>query len=140
MKARPRQSERERVRGVMRAQEIIDLLGTTFIKASDLYVDLDPDGRQLTRNEMTKVREQMTAITLCLREIHSDHELIDYLAADGRRTGRDTDLRPTISLLRKAQRSFGLALSDDPQRRAETMPGKEFFRSFEPISRFWIDL
>ncbi len=85
-------------------------------------------------------REQLEAVTVCLRSIHPDRDIIDFFAEEGRRVGQDSDMRPTISVLRMMQRSLALALSDDQANRAHAMPIEELREFVIPVLRFWRNL
>jgi len=128
-------------RGIaIRAREVGDQIARALGKAAGFYADLEPDGRELTPNEAAAVREHLEAVTICLRSIQPDRDIIDFTAAEGRRLGRDSDLRPTISVLRMMQRGLGLALSEDPARRASAMPVEELREFVIPVQRFWSEL
>ena len=122
-----------------RGLEIAEKLARTVGKAAGFYAELAPDGRELAPREAAAVREQLTAVTICLRRIHPDRDIVEFFAEEGRRLGRDSDLRPTISVLRMMQRSFGLALSDDPVRRGQAMRVEELRKFMIPVHRFWRD-
>jgi hypothetical protein len=105
--------------------------------AADVYNDLAPNGRKLSSSEATKARDQLVALSICLRDIHDDDDIISLLVADGQRIGMDADLRPTISFMRMMQRGFGLALSDVPGRRKQAMPLEELGRYAAAVVQFW---
>lgn len=123
-----------------RVKEITEQLGRAAGEAAAVYNEIGPNGRKLSHRDEVKAREQLFAITNCLRDIHNDEDVIVLLAADGRRTGRNTDLRPTIALMRMMQRGLGLALSGDPLRRQKAMPVTEIARFAGPVARFWREL
>jgi hypothetical protein len=108
--------------------------------AAAVYTKLAPDGRELTTAEASTAREELVSVTVGLRSIHPDRDLIRAIAAVGPRQHRDTDFRPTISLLRMMQRGFALALSDNPDRRTQAMPRDELGRFAVPVHRFWQEL
>ncbi len=85
-------------------------------------------------------REQLEAAAVCLRSIRSDRDIIDFIAEEGRRIGRDSDLRPTISVSRMMQRLLVLVLSEDATHRAPAMPIEELRRFVIPVHLFWRDL
>lgn len=123
-----------------RARQIADQLAKAFGEAGAVYNDLAPDGRVLSSSEARNAQDQQLAMTICLRDIHDDDDIIAALVADGQRRGRDADLRPTIALMRIIQRSFGLALSDDEDRRRQAMPLEEMAKFAAPVARFWREL
>lgn len=129
----PRQGDKEIN---ARAVEIAELLGPTTGRAASFYAELAPDGRELTPDEAAAARAQLLAVSTCLRSIHPDWDIIEFVA-EQRRGRRDTDLRPTISFARMMQRGFALALSDDPERRGQAMPVEELRRFAIPVLRFW---
>jgi hypothetical protein len=123
-----------------RGREIAEQLAITVGRTAGLYAELVPDGRELTPREAAAAREQLEAVAICLRDIHHDRDIIDRFAEEGRRIGRDADMRPTISVLRMMQRSLALALSEDPARRAHVMPIDELRKFVVPVHRFWRDI
>lgn len=129
----PRQGDKEIA---ARAVEIAELLGLTASRAASFYAELAPDGRELAPDEAEAVRTQLLAVTTCLRSIHPDWDIIEFVA-EQRRGRRDADLRPTISVARMMQRGLALALSDDPERRRQAMPIEELRRFLIPVLRFW---
>lgn len=120
-----------------RGREIAEQLARTVGSTAGFYSELAPDGRELAPGEAEAAREQLEVATVCLRSIHSDRDIIDFFAEEGRRVGRDSDMRPTISVLRMMQRSLALALSDDPAHRAYVMPIEELREFVIPVHRFW---
>ncbi|MDQ6779444.1 MAG: hypothetical protein M3071_25165, partial [Actinomycetota bacterium] len=83
----------------------------------DLYIELDPDGRELTERERASALEQLELGAVCDRTFD--------LASD-RFSAADWDLFGVILAdLRSRQRSLVLALSADPDRRALAMSAGE---------------
>ncbi len=136
-------SARRRVRILdtrRRLQTIPTLIGKTVGTAAQFYNELAPDGRELTPAEVAAAREQLIAVTLCLRSIHPDWDLIDFGAEEGQRRGRDADWRPAISVLRMIQRGLALALSENPARRHQAMPIEELRPFLAGVYQFLRDL
>jgi hypothetical protein len=124
----------------LRADEVGNRLARTVTEAAQGYNELAPDGRELSAADASRARELLVAVARSLREIHEDDELIRTVAEDGQRRGRDTDLRPTISLIRMIQRGLVLALSEDPTRRKQAMPLNEMAEFAVPVTTFWRNL
>jgi hypothetical protein len=120
-----------------RSNEVGNLLGRTIAEAAGFYNELAPDGRQLSATDAARARQILVSVASSLRAIHDDDELIRIAAEDGKRRGRDTDLRPTVSLTRMIQRGLVLALSEDPARRKQAMPLTEMAKFAVPVARFW---
>lgn len=123
----------------VRGREIAEALLSAVGEAAAFYAELAPDGRELSGKTATRVRAHQTALAVCLRDIQSDHDVIAFLAEHGERVHHNLDMRPTISLARMMQRSFGLASSKHPARRVQAMPAKEMAKFAAPIYRFWRD-
>jgi hypothetical protein len=108
-------------------------MGNTFL----FYVRLAPGGRELDDGERRRADELLGAGAASLRVVDEQRELITRLALEGQRSGTDTDLRPTASLLRSLQRSLVLALSDDSDLRKLAMTVDEVKARAEPIYDTW---
>jgi hypothetical protein len=118
----PKQGELE---GAERARDVALQIGRTFSRAFLTYTEIAPDGRSLTSEDAAAARQQLLAITLCLCEIRTDQDLIDWLAGYSLRARKDKDVRSTIAVMRMMQRSYGLALSNDADRRKSAISSKE---------------
>lgn len=129
--------EQDELEVAERAREVALQIGRTFSKAFLTYTEIAPDGRSLTSANAIAARQQLLAITLCLRELRTDQDLIDWLAAPTPRTRKDTDVRPTIAVMRMMQRSYGLALSEDADRRKSAISPKELGQFVLPLHLFW---
>lgn len=108
-------------------KQTIELVGLTAGQAASFYSDLNPDGRRLSPSDAQRAREQLIALTICLRESRLNRL-------------RERELRATISLMRMMQRGLGLALSDDADRRRRAIPREEIAEYTVPVYRFWRDL
>jgi hypothetical protein len=120
-----------------RGSEIVQLLLPTVGAAARVYSELSPDGRELSESEAAAAQAQLLAITTCLRSIQPDADVIEAFALTGRRRSRDADLRPTISVMKMMQRGYGLALSNDPDRRAQAITIRELGPFLVPVRDFW---
>ena len=119
--------------------EITEQVGLTAIRVCEFYTGLAPDGRQLSDDETSATHEWLELVTVCLRKVQANYDVVLFLADLGEEAGLQRDLRPTISLLRMVQRSLTLTLSDDSSRRVAAMPLAEFRNYFLPVGRFWTD-
>ena len=120
-----------------RASEIARQVGLTCAHAFRTYTEIVHDGRPLTPEEAETAGQQLLAITLCLRDIHDDQDIIDWLATTGARARKDKDIRPTIAFMRVIQRSYGLALSQDASRQRLAIPPRDLAEYAVPLLRFW---
>jgi hypothetical protein len=120
-----------------RPKKVGDVLAVTTGDTFTFYLRLVPDGRELGPVETQRAQERLGAGAECLRVVDEKRELILRLAEEGQNSGADTDLRPTISMLRSMQRSLVLAISEDPSRRKMAMPTDELKARAEAIYETW---
>jgi hypothetical protein len=118
-------------------KKVGDLLGVTTGDTLTFYLRLAPNGRKLGPDEKQAAEARLGVGAECLRVVDENRELIVRLAVEGKPLGTDTDLRPTIALLRAMQRSLTLALSDQANRRKMAMRTDELRARTEPIYETW---
>jgi hypothetical protein len=98
------------------------------------YLELAPDRRELSEDEHEAVRESLRLGAVCLRRVARRRGILDLLAARGlvgMSVGR------TIAVMRFAQRSLVLALSDDPAVRKRAITPSELAALNVPVRDYW---
>jgi hypothetical protein len=85
----------------------------TLVATGKAFLQIGPEGRELSESERVELRTRLIADARCLRELDHERSLISEMAPQERRL----DIRPAISLVRRLDRSMILALSEDPDLR-----------------------
>jgi hypothetical protein len=120
---------------IERAKELTERLVMTTIETVRFYQQLAPVGRELAGDARKTVHERLDRNGLCLRDAHTDRDLLAYLAVK-----EGIDFRSTVEVLRLVQRSLVLALSDDPGRRARAISEDKLVSFFRPVYEFTAEL
>jgi hypothetical protein len=115
---------------VGRFDELADRTIAALADVSTIYRELAPDGRELPEHEAESTRRALERAAILGRDLDYNR---DFAAALARRR----DLRPSLGILRTMQQGLVLALSANPQHRAQAIAVPELLERIRPVGEGW---
>jgi hypothetical protein len=114
-----------------RLVQLGDRVLKTWSACLEAYVRIAPGGGALGAADAAELRGHLVRLARCGRHLAVERELVDFAA------GGELDLRSSRDLIRAMRHSIVLALSDDPDARAQAMSADEIKARALPVYEEW---